>query len=402
MFCSECGTKNNDYALFCENCGHKIKEAKTVKVKTNKPKDKKKTMITYIIVGVVILLIAAYLFISNMFSPKKVAEGFFNAVVSLDANMLYDYIDVEDSEFTTKKMFEKVMSNSNKKKVEIVNYTVEKPIISKDKLSATVKISYVSKDNKNTQTATVKLIKNKNNKLLLFDNWKVNTDGYSVIKDFEFQLPKDSVLEVEGKKVDKKYIKETDEDLDIYVMPYMFSTGYNVKVTLPIGIEIEDIVEVNSYSDYDVDLSEDNLSDEMKKTLKDVSKTALENIYNNAKDKKTWDEVKSTFEYKNGDLKDVKESYESLVSSLTSSSSTLTNISFTKIDLNRVSLTDEGYLYLSVKATYDFTVSYQSGDETKTNSSDDYDYIYLTFDYQNKEFKLVDVTSLNTYFSRYY
>ncbi len=406
MFCSECGTKNEEGSLFCENCGTKIEQPV---VKNEKPKKvskktkKKNNKLMYIIIAVVVVLVGAYLFLNNMTSPKNVAKGFFEAVASADADKLYDYMDVEESEFTTKKIFKDKIKNS--KKIELTNYTVGNPLIAKNKLSATVKISYLLDGEYDSEEITVKLIKDKKKKWLLFDNWKINTKGYEVVKNFEFRLPKESKLEIEGIKVKDKYLKKDSEDknLDIYVIPSMFESEYNIKVTLPIGLEIKEEVNTSSYySYYTVDLSEDNLTDELKKSLQNASKTALENIYNSAKDKKSWDDVKSKFEYKGGDVSDVKKAYENLVKSFTSSSSTLTSLSFTKIDISNVSLTDEGYVYVSAKASYDFTVSYQSGDETKTNDSDDYDYVYLTFDYNNKEFKLVDASSLNSYYSKYY
>lgn len=402
MFCSECGSKNENGSLFCENCGHKFEETgkKVTKEKPTK-QNRKKNIVTYIVISVIVLLVGAYLFIDSMFKPTKVAEGYFNAVTELDADKIYGYLDVEESEFTSKEIFKKIIKSEEDSKTEIVNYNIEKVEKSTDGMSATVTIKYMEKDSKDSETATIDLVKSKNKKLLLFDNWKVNTGDYVAVKDYKFNLPTGAKLTIEGKKVDKKYIKETENGIDTYVIPALFTTNYNIKVEL-MGLEIEEKTRINTYSSYSLDFNENNISKSSKEKLQKAVKTSLENLYNNAKDKKTWDEVKSVFEYKNGDVSKVQTAYNKLLNSFSDSSSTLNSITFTKIELKSASLNSKGQLYLSVKASYDFSLSYQSGDETKTNDSDDYDYMYLTFDYSDNTFKLVDATSLSTYFSKYY
>ena len=61
-------------------------------------------------------------------------------------------------------------------------------------------------------------------------------------------------------------------------------------------------------------------------------------------------------------------------------------------------MTDEGYLYITVKADYDYKVkAYLSDDELSKDASDT---IYLTFDYKD-DFKLIDFSSLDSTFSRF-
>ena len=68
------------------------------------------------------------------------------------------------------------------------------------------------------------------------------------------------------------------------------------------------------------------------------------------------------------------------------------------MDVDRISVTDEGYLYVTVNLEYKYTVKEYFSDDTVSKS--DEDTAYLTFDY-NDGFKLVDMTSLATYFSRF-
>ena len=243
----------------------------------------------------------------------------------------------------------------------------------------------------------------KENKWLLFDNWMVNTSGTEVVKGYQIKVMKGSKLTVEGVEVDKKYIdsKESDESLDVYSMPAMFEATYSIKIALPIGVELEDDINVREDSYYKYSLSLSNLTDKVQEKIKTAVKTNVQTLYNGVKDKKTFDDIKSSFEYKGADLTDLKDVYEDLVADI-STSITLTKIEFKDVTLSSVKIDSDGNLYVSAKLTYDYSLTYQSGEETKTNDSNDYDYMYLTFDYANDSFKLVDASSLNSYFSKYY
>ena len=97
----------------------------------------------------------------------------------------------------------------------------------------------------------------------------------------------------------------------------------------------------------------------------------------------------------------LKDAYEDLKDDI-SSDITLTKVEFKDVTLSSISINGNGNLYVSAKVTYDYSLTYQSGEETKTHDSNDYDYVYLTFDYADDTFKLIDASSLNTYFSKYY
>lgn len=406
MFCPECGKKNTEKALFCEDCGHKLEQEKTSKLKTKKTEIKKEmTKKNKIIISIVSLLVIvlgiSYVSISKSLDPKNIADKYFNAIVNYDGDKLYNLLTIEKSEFTTKSMLKKVLKDQ--KKLDIVNYTVNKVEKSSDGLTAKVNISYTVKNSKSTKEEEVYLSKQKSKKWLLFDNWQVvlndktTTDGYTV------KVLKGSTISIEGTKLNKKYLdkEESTSTYDVYDMPAMFTLEYSTSVKLPIGIQLEDKMNVSEYGTYNVSLSLENLSEKFKNDLTSKIKTNLQTIYDSAKDNKTFDDIKSNFEYKGSDLSDIKSDYESLVSSLASTSNKLTAISFKEITLNSLKINEDGYLYVSVKAKYDYTVSYQSEDETKTNSDDDYDYIYLLFDYKDKTFKLIDSSRLNSYFSRF-
>lgn len=417
MFCAECGTKNEVGAQFCESCGHKLETESVTTSKPVTPKEsksfstkfkemsKKNKIITVVSTLVVVALAILYFVLGNMTKPEVIAEKFFNALMSYDTDTVYGFIDAGDSAFTTKKMFKKVSMNDVKEDEipKVLNYTVGKPLTSTDGLSTTVTITYVLEGKDNSDTADIKLVKAKENKWLLFDNWKVNVSGTETVKGYQIKVMKGSKVTVEGVEVDKKYIdkKESDDSLDVYSMPAMFGATYGIKVALPIGIELEDDMRVRKDSYYKYSLSLSNLTDKVEEKIKSAVKTNVQAIYNGVKDKKTFDDVKSSFEYKDADLTDLKDAYEDLVDDI-NDSITLTKVEFKDVKLSNISINSDGKLYVSAKLTYDFSLTYQSGEETKTNDSNDSDYMYLTFDYANDSFKLVDASSLNSYFSKYY
>ena len=63
-------------------------------------------------------------------------------------------------------------------------------------------------------------------------------------------------------------------------------------------------------------------------------------MYDAAINKKSFDEIKNKFDYKKADLKEIEEDYNTLVSNLSNSSSTLTSIDFTNAEIVSFSFDD--------------------------------------------------------------
>lgn len=406
MFCGECGTKNKKGAQFCENCGAKMETPKKeVFVKEKKPMTKKNKIITGIVGLVAMIVIALCIFLGSLTSPKNIAEKVFNATVNYDFDTIYKYLNVEDSEFTSKEMFNKVMTSNYdiEDKPVIVNYSVGEPVISDDKMSATVTITYMMKDKDKSDTFDVKLVKDKNKKWLFFDNWLVNTKGIDVAKNYKIEVAKGSTISVEGIALSSNYLnsEESNENYDVYVIPSIFEARYEVNITLPIGLQVTSKMNVYDNGSYKYRMSLNDLTNEVKDNLISISKSSLQTLYDGVKEQKSFDDIKSNFEYENGDLTTLKSDYENLVNSI-GTSIKLTTITFKEIKISDVNITSENKLKLYLKVSYDYSVSYESSGETKTHDSNDYDYLYLTFDYVNGNYKLVDTSSLITYFSKYY
>ena len=393
MFCPECGKKNADDAKFCEFCGVKIaEESKVILPKKPKKPMKKKTKIIIIVVIVLVFVLGGGgLILSNNFKPSKIATEYFEALINNDTDKIYDYINIPENEFTTKEIFKKVVETED---ADVVNYQMVSEEKSSDGLSAQVTFSYTVEGRQNPLTQTIYLVKDKKNKLLIFDNWKISDGSSLVEEDYEITTFKDATLKLEGVTVDKKYKKDSDDsDYDTFVIPALFKGEYDVQMTLKNGLTTESTLDVGDYSS---SLNTLELSDKDEKSLENTIKEDVKKLYDSAIGNKSFSDIKGDFEYKDSDLSDLEDAYGSFARSIQNNE--LKEYNLTSLDVDRISVTDDGYLYVTVNLEYKYTVKEYFSDDTVSKS--DEDTAYLTFDY-NDGFKLVDMTSLATYFSRF-
>lgn len=393
MFCPECGKKNENGAQFCEYCGAKIaEESKVVLPKTpRKPMKKKTIVIISIVSALVVILVVGGIVLSSNFKPSKIAVNYFVALMNNDTDKIYDYINVPDSEFTTKKMFTEVVDTE---KEDLLNYKIVSEEKSTDGLSAQVKISYTLEGDKTPLTTTIYLVKDKKNKLLIFDNWKISDGSSLVEEDYDITVYKGATVKLEGVEVPEKYKEESiSQRYDTYVIPAIFKGEYDAEVTLKNGLKTKSVLDTTGY---DSSLTDFELSENEEKELTSSIKDYVSKLYKAALEGKSFDDIKKDYEYKGSDLDELEKAYKSFASSIKNSG--LTKYSLKDVEISRYSINTEGYLYVTVNTEYDYTVKSYFSDETVDN--DDEDTAYLTFDYSDG-FKLVDMTGLATYFSRY-
>lgn len=164
MFCSECGTKNNDGATFCQECGTKLgqqvntenienleSEEKIIdvvntdnvtsssNVESLNPRQKnegnfidfiKKNKIFVIIGSVVVCLIAAYFIInSTVYSAEKFVLKYAQSVISDDVKSQIKFADVYgESDFVTEKVVDKKYKNQKLKNIERIRVLSDKEV----------------------------------------------------------------------------------------------------------------------------------------------------------------------------------------------------------------------------------------------------------------------------------
>ena len=221
MFCGECGTKNTSGSKFCENCGAKLEDqtknvnteptpvinntatpeiiattgvTPVTNIQQHQPMNKKTKLIIWVVGLLIAALFGGYYYVGTLVTPEKIAENYFNAMVSQDANAIYELLNVEETTFTTKKMFKKVLKNTmGDTKVEISNYEVGKvKYADLLKASASVTITYIQKDSEKSATMDVKLVKSQDKKWLLYDKWLIESEEFAIAKDYEINVEKGS------------------------------------------------------------------------------------------------------------------------------------------------------------------------------------------------------------------
>lgn len=414
MFCGECGTKNKKGDAFCKECGAKlevveVKKTKTKNVVNNTPK-KPMTKSTKIIIGVIALVVVAFvvLFVvlGNITNPKNVAKEYIQAVINKDGNRLYSYLNISgDSTFVSKKVF----SDYVKEELEdtsITNYKITDVEYSTGKLQATVKFTYTTKNSSSESNGKVSLTKNKSKKYVFFDNWKISDSiNTTVVKDYTLKVTKGSKLTFGGINVDKKYLNssKSSNEYDVYVLPQVFAYETVVKAVLPSGLEIEEKVTPSSYnSNHTVSFDEDSMTDAAKNKIIEVAKKDITTIYTSAIAKKSFADIKSNFNVSGNDLTKLEQSYNEFVSDLGSESNILTSFTVTDATVYDIDLDSNGYIDVEFKVNYDYTIKYNDySNNEKTHSDSDYDYMDVKLTYNKGSYYLVDVSELETYFSKY-
>ena len=382
MFCGECGTKNERGAKFCEECGSKLQNDVKGEIKNFGSNNKK---LIILICSLVVVIFGIYKFLIGKYGPEAVAKDYFLAVMNADADSIYDYLDIKEGKFTSKKIFKKVF---NVQKEDLVNYSVSSFEKSPDGLTATAHINYTLKGKSSSETADINLVHDKKNKFLIFENWKISDRFMETVNDFEITVPKDSTVTIEGVKLNKKYKTDGTKGTDLYKIPEMFKGKYDVIVTLKNGLTLEDDVNVTGYGSASLNNLKLSSGDEKKleKKLPDV----IEKLYQDAIDKKSFEDVKKDYEYDGSDLSKLENSYNYFMKAI--SAGGLKTFKVKKVKINNVKY-DDGIIKVTADVDFDYTASYKILDKEKQSNGNNSDIMYFDFDYR-KDFKLVNILSM--------
>lgn len=388
MFCENCGAEVKKEEQFCEKCGTQVEK------KNRKPMTKKQKIIGGIVLGVLIVLGTSYTWVKHQLSPEEIAKNYFLATMNRDVDKLYSYMNVNDSEFITKELFEGALeNNSSVQKTELKNYTVGDANIGGNGLYANVGISYLKEGDDEPYTFRVELVKNEGKKYLFFDDWRVAINEKSLVKvvnDYKIKTLKGSILTMGGVEVDKKYIdvNASNEVYDVYNMPAIFASSYTLKVALPFGFEVERIVRVSSNSSYTIELDEKEIPDNVKEQMKETVKNGLQTLYDGAIAQKSFEEIKSAFEYEGANLDGLKSKYENLKERLATSS--LQGIQFTEVNLRYIR-NEKDAVEVGIEAKYTYSTTRRENNQSTM-------YMKVSYTIGEQAFKIKSVSDLDTYF----
>ena len=382
MFCEKCGFENQENSKFCEKCGNEL----------HKKEKKQFSLKKKVLLGVGILLIIAigslYWYGSNKYQPKQQALEFFEAIISNDTDKIYEYLYIEPSKFTSKQVFKEIYEAEEVDKLEVINYKVTNEEKSDDGLSRTVTISYILKGSEETEEIDINLVKTKDKKLLIFDDWHIQMGAVSLIENVEIYVPKGSIVTIASEQLGNAEMVENEEDnnFDIYKIAEMFDSYYPVKVKTPFNFEYETEVyfeEGENLIDYDAS----EVSDEVLEVLSDQILTDINYIYTSALNNKDFEEVKTYFSSK-ADIDVLKNEYEDLISVYKTTYYEYNKINFTEIENLDIEVSNDGYLLVSFDASFDYSINYSWSDEAYegTNSS------MFSFIYNHEDgYKLISI-----------
>lgn len=427
MYCSACGAECKKEDAFCGECGtaikkedsHSLKNEKREEVEGPKNGERKTKLIiskkNKFLIGFALLFVAllfgGYQFGSHMYSPKTIANHYIKAVKNHDTNALYKYLEMDDSDttFVTKKIFQELTNEESKSKT-IENYKITDITYGSGKLSATVSFKYTSIGSSTESTGQVYLTKESKKNLFIFDCWKINnSNDATIVKDFTLKVPVGSKVTYAGIEVSDKYLDKNintskiEPSYDIYVLPQVFAMKTKVTASLANGITIEEEITPSSrYGSVTLSLTKDNLSDDVQKALNDKAKEIVTNLYSVAMERKSFADIKGSFEREGLNLESLEKNYQEFVSSITSDLNQLTKIDFKESTI--YNLVAEGKnLKVRFKMKYDYTVKYKSyfSDEEQTHDGSSSSYITLIMGIDGNDYYLVDFENLVTYFSKY-
>ena len=420
MFCGECGAKLKKNARFCGECGAKVpeeaeqKEEKTEKVirKTEKkPMSTGKKVLIIVILLLIVGGIIGYNVMASKLGPEGVAKSYIEALKSNNAGEIYDSLGLDgDTTFVSKEMFQAIFDSDENNLSNITNYVISDVSYSDGNLAATVKFEVTRKDSSEEETISVNVVKKSDKKFLIFDEWEVTKDSVSVlgvdlVENYQVRVPKNAKVSINDIELDQKYLNAdyADEEEDVYVIPQIFEMSASIKTTLENGLELTSEEEISSYDvAYTADVSLENLSEDTVSLLQEQMTNDINKMYENIIAKKNWDAVKDSYNYDGADLKDLQEEYNSLYERVvTNATNTLTKFNVTELTVSRVRLNDDGQLEVTAKFNYDYTISYESNDQTQTKEDDSSNTTTIVYDYVNDSYKMIDISGTVKYFSRY-
>ncbi len=323
MFCQNCGTQNDDAAVFCCNCGARLEkdaqqpkstapvqqaapvqseapaqQAAPVQPVKKAPKRKMKPAVKGAIIACAVVVCAAVAFIavgSHISSPEYAANQYMDAMKAGNWDKMYSSLNVSDSDFVNHDQFVKACSKNDKYK-NIKSYTVSKPKKAIETLgfgaaglvakadSATQKSFFAEYEPKSDapQFFVLTMVRQPQKQLLFFDTWKVSTEDF-IVPTMEVTVPEGTTAEFDSKKIDAKYEDKADSSDGIitYKLNNVLKGNHSITCTAPYLKDETNQVDVET-PDQNVIFSSTDLSikDETLKQVGSQAEKFMQDFFN--------------------------------------------------------------------------------------------------------------------------
>lgn len=161
-------------------------------------------------------------------SKFRMAERYFSYYITNNYEEMYKNIDGENSDFISYENF-KSMCSGEKIYGSVSDYSIGSA--TKNGNSVTYVVSYTMNDDNSQHSYTITLNKQKKNKYLFFDSWKVSVKRF-LVEDFRVQTPINMKVSLDGKDLEK-YSDGTSEDgtQNYYKIPIIFTGDHTLVVS---------------------------------------------------------------------------------------------------------------------------------------------------------------------------
>lgn len=272
MFCENCGNKIEEDVLFCEKCGTKIvKEESTasgagsdgiemngdlesilpekaipeemnqeqrdsepvvspdVKPSGGLSSKKTKLMIAELLV-LAALLFGFYQFIQRENDPMTTAERYYRAIADQDLDQAFACLDIPEDGFMTMEFFRQAMENQELK--NITSFKVlpaDKGKRQQDEITFGYDMEYLISGSNEKQTASVQVVKGKDKRYYLFDEWKVSPSDM-LVKRVTIRFPELAQVSVNGINLATDQIQGGEK---LYTIDLLFKGTYDLTVSAP-------------------------------------------------------------------------------------------------------------------------------------------------------------------------
>lgn len=417
MFCPNCGTQLEDGALFCGSCGTKIEAAPVQEAPAQaaptqaapvqptpvtpvqptpvapaagftpvQPKAPFKItglMIATIVEAVAFLIVVVAFFMvgNNVYSYKKVAKTYFQAVSNGDWSAAYEQLDISESTFVSKDLFVKSQIKNAPKDVN--KWNVRSAISSG--ISSSVDIQYTEKGESDALSMYIELNKQDKRKFLFFNSWKVSSKQY-IAKDVSVSAPAGCTVYIDGIEIPKSMQTSNDDYGVTYEIPKMFQGTHEVQCVLGDFKGAKETKEI--YGDYDyISLYDIKLSKDQQEEVLAVAYDDLLAWIDAGMKGEDFNSIKSMFtEDVVDDAEDYYEDDFAPKFKKGDGKEGLIKVELTDVkgDVSYVSV-DEGHLRVSITIEYDYKDTFLDEDwwtnriEEDTYSSGGYEYYYLEY-----------------------
>ncbi len=268
MYCPECGAKNEDNAVFCENCGARLLDVDTGSYNASDIDEqntkmyggRNSTMDTqvygssnnsgrnrnagkgfslsgvkkseWISMAVALIAVIVCIILFNvLYGAKQVAQRYTEAALTGDWSTVYDCITHENSgTFMTKQLFVTAQTISNDTGYDAC--TITSVTKGADELSdKTYSVAYETADGSDVMTVTLK-----RNGLF----WEVQDTKY-INELYLISVPAGSTVSVDKVELSGKYKTGTENNLDTYAISPIYGKSHYVKVS---GSGLEDTAQI--------------------------------------------------------------------------------------------------------------------------------------------------------------